>query len=53
MCVDEDVMYVYNEFVLCVGLCGDEYIIGGWDGMLRTWKWDSTKGLFGGLFMIG
>ena len=51
--VDEDATHAHNELVSCVGSRGDEYITGGWDGTLRTWKWDPTKGLSGGLPMTG
>ena len=51
--VDEESKHAHNELVSCVGSRGDEYITGGWDGTLRTWRWDPTKGLSGGTPMTG
>ena len=51
--VDEDASHAHNELVSCVSSRGDEYITGGWDGTLRTWKWDPIVGLSGGTPMTG
>ena len=51
--VDEDASHAHNELVSCVSSRGDEYITGGWDGTLRTWKWDPVVGLSGGTPMTG
>ena len=51
--VNEDSKHAHNELVSCVSSRGDDYITGGWDGTLRTWRWDPTKGLSGGAPMTG
>jgi len=51
--VHEDATHAHNELISCVGQRGDSYITGGWDGTVRTWKWDPHIGLSGGAPMTG